>query len=110
MICAILASSEGALWLVDKPECSSDPRSTKNSEVPACGTASPLGKEKSMIDNESWRISIEQSAAFVGEQIGYETVQAIFNNYNASGLEDLNPCYYSEVFNELYAYETDLRN
>ena len=63
-----------------------------------------------MIDNESWRISIEQSADFIGEQIGYETVRAIFNKYNASGLEDLNPCYYSAVFNELYAYEADLRN
>ena len=63
-----------------------------------------------MVDNESWQISIEQSADFVEKQLGAETVKAIFQKYNASRLEDLNPCYYSEVFSELYQYEADLRD
>ena len=63
-----------------------------------------------MVDNESWLISIKQTADFVEKQLGAETVRAIFQKYNASCLEDLNPCYYSEVFGELYQYEVDLRN
>ena len=46
-----------------------------------------------MVDNESWQISIEQSANFVEKRLGTETVKAIFQKYNASCLEDLNPCY-----------------
>lgn len=63
-----------------------------------------------MVDNESWRISIEQSADFVEKQLGMATVKAIFQKYDASCLEDLNPSYYSEVFSELYQYEVDLRD
>lgn len=63
-----------------------------------------------MIDNESWRISIEQSADFVEKRLGAETVKAIFQKYNASCLENLSPCYYSDVFSELYQYEADLRD
>lgn len=63
-----------------------------------------------MTDNESWLISIEQTADFVAEHLGKETVQAIFQKYNASCLEDLSPCHYSEVFGELYQYEADLRD
>ena len=44
-----------------------------------------------MVDNESWQISIEQSANFVEKRLGTETVKAIFQKYNASCLEDLNP-------------------
>ena len=63
-----------------------------------------------MVDSESWQISIEQSAEFVENQLGSSTVKAIYQKYNATCLEDLNPCYYSEVFSELYAIESDLRN
>lgn len=62
-----------------------------------------------MIDNESWVISIENSAAFVAEQIGDETIRAIYKKYNAQDVKGLLPCYYSEVFSELYALEADLR-
>lgn len=63
-----------------------------------------------MIDNESWQISIEQTTDFVRKQLGAETIKAIFQKYNASCLEDLNPCYYPEVFGELYQYEVDLKD
>lgn len=63
-----------------------------------------------MMDNDNWQISIEQTADFVVRYLGEETVQAIFQKYNVSHLDDLNPCYYSEVFGELYQYEADLRD
>ncbi len=63
-----------------------------------------------MTDNESWQISIEQSAHFVAKHLGDETVRAIYKKYNASCLKDLNPCHYSEVFGELYQYEVDLND
>ena len=63
-----------------------------------------------MVDNESWLISIEQTAEFVARYLGEATVQAIFQKYNASCLENLNPCHYFEVFGELYQYEVDLRD
>ena len=59
--------------------------------------------------NESWLISIEQTADFVASYLGDDTVQAIYQKYNATCLEDLSPGYYSEVFSELYQYEADLR-
>lgn len=70
----------------------------------------PLGKETQMVDNESWRISIEQSADFIEQQIGAKTVLGIFKKYNTTCLENLNPIHYSEVFNELSAIEADLKN
>lgn len=63
-----------------------------------------------MVDIESWQISIEQTADFVEKQLGPETIKAIFKKYNASCLEDLNPCYYPEVFSDLYQYEVDLKD
>ena len=63
-----------------------------------------------MIDNESWQISIEQTTDFIAEQLGAETVKAIFQKYNASCLEEINPSNYSEVFGELYQYEVDLKD
>ena len=63
-----------------------------------------------MIGNESWRISIENSADFIEKNIGIGTVQAVFEKYGATGSDDLSPEYYSEAFSELYAIEADLRN
>lgn len=63
-----------------------------------------------MISNESWRISIEDSADFIEKNIGAATVQAIFEKYGATGPDDLSPAHYSEAFGELYAIEADLRN
>lgn len=63
-----------------------------------------------MISDESWRISIENSADFIEKNIGAGTILAIFEKYGATGPEDLSPAYYSDVFSELYAVEADLRN
>jgi len=63
-----------------------------------------------MVNTESWQISIEQSSAFIESQIGADAVIAAFAKYGATGLEDLSPSHYSELFGELYAIEADLRN
>ena len=63
-----------------------------------------------MIGNESWLISIENSADFIEKSIGAGTVLAIFEKYGATGPDDLSPAHYSEVFSELYTVEADLRN
>ncbi len=63
-----------------------------------------------MVNTESWQISIEQAAAYIESQVGENTVNGVFARYSATSLEDLSPCYYSEVYNELSAIEADLRN
>ena len=63
-----------------------------------------------MVNTESWQISIEQAAAYIESQVGTDTVNGVFAKYCATSLEDLCPCHYSEVFNELSAIEADLRN
>ena len=68
----------------------------------------PPGKEKQMIDSESWRISIENAADYIAAQIGSKTVEHIFRKYHATCADDLSPLYYSEVYNELSSIQADL--
>ena len=63
-----------------------------------------------MVDNESWLISIENSANYISEQVGTLTVKAVLERYDAINFEELNPRHYSEVFSELFAIEADLRS
>lgn len=53
-------------------------------------------KEESM-----WIINIETAAADVAANIGIDTVNSVFRRYGAHSLEDLSPCYYCNVFDEL---------
>jgi len=52
-------------------------------------------------EKEMWRINIENAAAAVAEQYGNEVVESVFRRYDAHGLYDLSPSYYSEVFGDL---------
>jgi hypothetical protein len=52
-------------------------------------------------DKQMWLINIENAAATVAEQYGNKVVQSIFRRYDAHGLYDLCPCYFSEVFGDL---------
>lgn len=61
-----------------------------------------------MIDSESWRIIIENTADFITERIGSKTVEHIFRKYHATCVEDLSSVHYSEVYNELSAIQADL--
>ena len=80
----------------------------------ACTTAFPLpdealpeatpkknGDYMTKPEKEMWRINIENAAATVAEQYGNEVVESVFRRYDAQGLYDLSPCYFSEVFGDL---------
>jgi len=54
-----------------------------------------------------WRINIENAAAAVAEQYGNEVVESVFRRYDAHGLYDLSPSYYSEVFGDLELIAND---
>lgn len=54
-----------------------------------------------------WQINIENAAAAVAEQYGNDVVKSIFQRYDAHGLYDLSPCYYSEVFSDLELIAND---
>ena len=54
-----------------------------------------------------WRINIENSAAAVAEQYGNEMVESVFRRYDAHGIYDLRPSYYSEVFGDLEIIAND---
>lgn len=64
-----------------------------------------------MTNNErrNWIINIENSAAVVESQLGWEVVKSVFERYRAKNICDLNPTDLPEVFSELYAIEADLR-
>lgn len=54
-------------------------------------------------------IGIENTAAVISAQVGQAVVDSVFKRYGAHDTCDLNPSYLSDVFNELYAIEADLR-
>ena len=64
-----------------------------------------------MTSNErrDWVIKIENSAAVVESQLGWEVVKSVFERYGAKNICNLNPKDLPEVFSELYAIEADLR-
>lgn len=55
----------------------------------------------------NWQINIENAAAEVAAITGTEVVQAVFRRYDAHGLHDLAPRYYSEVFADLEQIRND---
>ena len=59
-------------------------------------------------ERENWIINIENSAAVVESQLGWEVVKSVFERYGAKNICDLNPKDLPEVFSELYAIEADL--
>ena len=58
-------------------------------------------------EKEMWQINIENAAATVAEQYGNEVVKSVFQRYDAHGLYDLSPSYYSEVFGDLELIAND---
>ena len=52
-------------------------------------------------EKQMWQINIENAAAAAAEQYGKDVVESVFRRYDARGLFDLSPCYYSEVFGDL---------
>ena len=54
-----------------------------------------------------WEINIENLARRIAETYGSDTVASVFKRYDATCFEDLNPCYYSEVFGMLMQMDAD---
>lgn len=54
-----------------------------------------------------WEINIEILAARVTETYGSDVAASVFARYDATCFEDLNPCYYEEVFGELMQVDED---
>ncbi len=44
-----------------------------------------------MVSTERWKISIENTAAYIEGQVGADTVNAVFAKYGATSVEDLCP-------------------
>ncbi len=63
-----------------------------------------------MMSKKDWIINLENAAAEVSTLLGKETVQHVLQKYGARSFEDLNPCYYSEVFDELDFMANDARD
>lgn len=62
-----------------------------------------------MTKNEcrNWLINIENSAAAVESRLGSAVVKSVFERYGAHSIKNLNPCYFPDIFSELYAIEVD---
>lgn len=60
-----------------------------------------------MLSNRSWVINIENAATRVAAEYGQAVVDSVFNRYDAHNLDDLSPCYYSEVFSDLEQITND---
>lgn len=56
--------------------------------------------------NDKLLINIENYIGIVSNG-NPEQIPFIFSKYNANSLEDLNPCYYQDLFNELHTIVAD---
>ena len=61
--------------------------------------------------NSDWLINIENAAAMVAKEQGWNTVLFILREYgNASSIEFLSPRYYQDVYNVLFDCEVGLKD
>ncbi len=58
-------------------------------------------------ERRNWMINIENAATEVTEKVGSAVVRAILHRYDAHGLHDLSPQFYSEVFADLEQIRND---
>ncbi len=63
-----------------------------------------------IMNKKEWILNLENAAAEVATLWGQETVQHILQKYDAKSIDDLSPCYYSEVFDELDFMANDARD
>lgn len=60
-------------------------------------------------EEDSYIISIEESASIISSQVGSAVVDSVLEKYGAHSVEDINPSDLPDIFSELYAIEADLR-
>lgn len=58
-------------------------------------------------EKEMWIINIENAALAVCSQYGSDVAKSVFQRYGASGIYNLSPYYYSEVFSDLELMAND---
>jgi hypothetical protein len=58
-------------------------------------------------ERKNWIINIENTATTVEARLGSAVVEYVFKRYDAHGLYDLSPSYYSEVFGDLELIAND---
>ena len=61
-------------------------------------------------ERNNWIVNIENTASFVESEIGTEAVNFILEKHGAVSIEQIASSDLSDVFNELYAIEADLRS
>lgn len=61
-------------------------------------------------ERENWIANIENAASFIETEIGVETVNFVLAKYSADSIGQIASSQLSDVFNELYAIEVDLRS
>lgn len=54
-----------------------------------------------------WEINIDNAASRVAAEYGSSIVDSVFARYDATGLNKLSSCYYSEVFADLEQIAND---
>lgn len=58
-------------------------------------------------EREMWRINIENTVDAVCGIYGTDAAKSVFHRYDATNFDDLNPCYYAEVFGDLELIAND---
>ena len=58
-------------------------------------------------DNNLWETNIENLMDMVSVQSGCEVVEFIFAKQGATGRDDLTPCKYSDIYDELDYYSRE---
>ena len=59
------------------------------------------GDDMKKIDDEMWQINIEDAVSRICLIYGTEVATSVFQRYGAHNFEDLNPCFYADVFGDL---------
>ncbi len=62
-----------------------------------------------MCDKQNRIINIQNAAHEVAALVGNDEVMHILKKYGASSIENLSPCYFTEVFDELDFRASELR-
>lgn len=63
-----------------------------------------------MFSDNDYRTSIEESASYICQEGRADLVKGVLQAHHVRSIDELNPSALPEVFSELYAYETDLRD
>lgn len=68
------------------------------------------GEKMTRLERENWLISIENSMAYISDEIGNESIDFILGKYGVKSAEQIAPADLPNIFSELYGIEADLRS